>query len=410
MHMKKIMLAVVGLAAVAGGSARAAGIAVDLHSARAVGMAGAVAGFIDDASAIYFNPAGIAQGQGLEFMIGGTPIIPTFKVTPQIPGGANNNEITGVTNIIPPPHVYFTYGISDEWTVGIGVYSPYGLKVQWPDAWHPIGRTIITEANFQTFDISPTVAYKNGPLRIGIGLQIVRATVQLQKDIGPLGDPNTYAHANLGAGTWGWGGNLGVQYEVIAKTLQLGAFYRSQVKLDFTGSAAFTNVPPQFGSTLVDQPVTTTLTLPNNIGFGIAYHPMPELVLDADFMYTSWQQFTAIAINFQNPALNTYEPKQWHHTWNYRVGAEYTLNEHVQLRGGLLFDQTPSPTYTLLPDIPDADRLNVALGATYRWGAFRIDGGFQYIFFFGQTSNSPSFPASYSAGAYVLSLTFGFKI
>jgi len=410
MHMKKLMLAVMGLAAVAGGSARAAGIAVDLHSARAVGMAGAVAGFVDDASAIYFNPAGIAQGQGLEFMIGASPIIPNFKVTPQIPGGANNNQISGVTNVIPPPFIYFTYGISDEWTVGIGVYSPYGLKVEWPPAWHPIGRTIITQADFKTYDVSPTVAYKNGPLRIGVGVQIVRATVQLQKDIGPLGDPNTYAHANLGAGTWGWGGNIGIQYEVIAKTLQLAAFYRSQVKLDFNGNAAFTNVPPQYGSTLLDQKVSTTLTLPNNVGFGVAYHPMPELVLDVDIMYTSWQQFQAIAINFQTPALNTYEAKQWHHTWNYRIGAEYTLSEHVQLRGGLLFDQTPSPTYTLLPDIPDADRLNVALGATYRWGAFRIDGGFQYIFFFGQTSTDPSFPASYSAGAYVLSLSFGFKI
>jgi hypothetical protein len=40
-------------------------------------MAGATIGFIDDASAIYFNPAGIAQGQGLEFMIGASPIIPS---------------------------------------------------------------------------------------------------------------------------------------------------------------------------------------------------------------------------------------------------------------------------------------------------------------------------------------------
>ena len=113
-----------------------------------------------------------------------------------------------MTNIIPPPFIYFTYGISDEWTVGIGVYSPYGLKVEWPEAWHPIGRTIITSADFKTYDIAPTVAYKNGPLRIGVGLQIVRATVQLQKDIGPLGDPEHLRprqprrrHAGAGAAT-----------------------------------------------------------------------------------------------------------------------------------------------------------------------------------------------------------------
>ena len=410
MHMKKLMLAVMGLAAVAGGSARAAGIAVDLHSARAVGMAGAVSAFVDDASAIYFNPAGIAQGQGLEFMIGASPIIPSFKVTPQVPGFGNSAQVTGVTNVIPPPFIYFTYGISDEWTVGIGVYSPYGLKVEWPEAWNPIGRTIITSADFKTYDITPTVAYKNGPFRIGVGIQIVRATVQLQQDIGPLGDPNTYAHANLGAGSWGWGGNIGIQYEVIEKTLQLSAFYRSQVKLNFDGTAGFTNVPPQYSQTLVNQPVTTTFTLPNSAGFGIAWHPTPELVLDADFTYFSWQQFQAIDIKFQDPSLNEYRPKQWHHTWNYRIGAEYTLSEHVQLRGGVLYDPTPSPTDTLLPDIPDADRLNFCFGGTYRWGAFRIDGGFQYIMFFERTSNDPIFPATYNVNAYVLSLAFGFKI
>ena len=67
MHMKKLMFAVMGLAAVAGGSARAAGIAVDLQSARGVGMAGAMIGVVDDGSGIYFNPAGIAQGQGSAF-------------------------------------------------------------------------------------------------------------------------------------------------------------------------------------------------------------------------------------------------------------------------------------------------------------------------------------------------------
>ena len=134
--------------------------------------------------------------------------------------------------------MYFTYGISDEWTVGIGLYSPYGLKVEWPEAWHPIGRTIITSADLKTYDISPTVAYKHGPLRIGVGIQIMRATVQLQQDIGPILTPGAYAHANLGAGTWGWGGNVGIQYEIIEKTLQVGAFYRSQVKLSFDGNAA----------------------------------------------------------------------------------------------------------------------------------------------------------------------------
>ena len=79
--MKTLMSAVAVLAVAVAGTAHAAGTALDTQSARAVGMAGSVVGFVDDASAIYFNPAGIAQGQGIDFIVGITGIVPLFSVT-----------------------------------------------------------------------------------------------------------------------------------------------------------------------------------------------------------------------------------------------------------------------------------------------------------------------------------------
>src|SRR5262249_44894778 len=358
---KKLMLAVVGLAAVAGGSARAAGIAVDLQSARGVGMAGSLIAVVDDASGMYFNPAGIAQGQGLEFMIGAAPIIPSFTVK-----NATGQNLNGVTSLITPFHLYSTWGITDEWTVGLGIFTPNGLKVEWEPGWE--GREIVIKADLKVIDINPTVAYRYGPFRIGGGIQIVRATVELTKDINLL--DNGFVGVDLGAGAWGVGGNVGVQYEAIPKILQLGATYRSSVNLNFDGNAHFSNVPPPYAGTFKDQTASTKLKLPDTFGFGVAVRPIPELVLDVDITYFAWQQFQAIDIKFQDPTLNTYEAKLWSHSWNYRIGAEYTLNEHLQLRAGILYDKTPSPTYTLLPDIPDTDRINIGIGGTYRWGAF----------------------------------------
>jgi len=403
MHMKKLMFAVVGLAAVAGSSARAAGIAVDLQSARGVGMAGSLVGAVDDASGIYFNPAGIAQGQGLEVMLGAAPIIPQFTV--KSPAG---NNLEGVSNIITPIHTYATWGIDDNWTVGLGITTPYGLKVEWPAGWE--AREVIIKADLKIFDVNPTVAYRNGPFRIGGGVQIVRATVELTKDINLL--DNGYVGVDLGAGAWGVGGNVGIQYEAVPKVLQFGATYRSSVNLNFNGNAHFSNVPPAYTGTFKDQTASTSLKLPDTFGFGVAVHPTPELLLDVDVNYYAWQQFQAIDIKFQDPSLNIYEAKQWHHSWNYRIGAEYTLSEHVQLRAGILYDKTPSPTYTLLPDIPDTDRINVGIGGTYRWGAFRIELAYQFIKFLGATSTypNPMYQYEYNATAHVLALTFGFKI
>ena len=156
MHMKKLMFAVMGLAAVAGGSARAAGVAVDLHSARAVRNGRAQVRVVDDASAIYFNPAGIAQGQGLEFEIGSAPIIPRFKVTPRSRPGQRHRSRRLPTSS-PRPTCTSPAGISDEWTVGLGVLLPYGLKVEWPRP-APGRSDIITTADLKIYDINPTVA------------------------------------------------------------------------------------------------------------------------------------------------------------------------------------------------------------------------------------------------------------
>jgi len=414
--LKTLMSAVAVLALLAAGNAGAAGISVDLQSARGVGMAGATIGFIDDASAIYYNPAGIAQGQGIDLMIGITGIVPFFEVT-----AANGVQTSGNHTIIPPPHIYATYGISDEVTVGIGVFTPYGLALSWPDEYP--GRFIVTSVDLKLFDINPTVAFHFGPVRFAGGAQIVRATVDLQRDINLLtSPPNTFVpngpSVDLGAATWGFGGNFGIQVEVVEKVFSIGATYRSRVYFNFdSGQAHFSNIPPPFQGQLHDQTGTTTLTTPDTVGVGFAWKPVPCLTLDADFTYFAWQVFPAIILTFPaTPSLNSTELKDWHHTWNYRIGGEWVVDEHWAIRFGLLLDPTPSPAATVQPDVPDSTRLNMAAGLGWRSGAFHIDLGMQWIHFFGVTSGEistalPLFnPATYSANALVGTLSFEIKI
>ena len=79
-------------------------------------------------------------------------------------------------------------------------------------------------------------------------MQIVRALVELQRDINLL--DNGFVSVDLGAGAWGFGGNVGVQFEAIEKVLTIGATYRSSVNLNFDpGKAHFENVPPPYART-----------------------------------------------------------------------------------------------------------------------------------------------------------------
>jgi long-chain fatty acid transport protein len=383
-------------------TARAAGIALDVQSARGTGMAGAVSAMIDDSSAIFYNPAGIAQGKIIDAQVGDTLILPSFQYTsPQ--GGTTRNSFEAV----PPFNAYVSGGITDDLSIGIGVFTPFGLTLAWPNDWP--GRSQITKAQFATFDFNPTVAYRFGPLRVGAGLQIVRATVDLQKQIETgQGEAST----ELGAGAWGVGANVGVQFEAVPRYLSLALQYRSAVKFDFDGNAHFSNVPADFQSALHDQRVTTSLITPDTVQIGVASRPIPSLVLDLDVMWYGWEKFRSIDITFpDNTALNTSEPKNWSNTVNVHVGGEGTIDDSWKVRAGVMYDPSPSPDDTLLPDVPDATRLNLAVGGSYYHpSGFHVDLGYQFLFFFKRTSTAVQFPGDYSGVVNIIGLSVGYRM
>ncbi len=126
--------------------------------------------------------------------------------------------------------------------------------------------------------------------------------------------------------------------------------------------------------------------------------------------YIGWQTVQRLAINFENPNLNSVEPKNWTHTWNYHLGAEYDLNSQWRIRGGLMYDPTPSPQNTITPDVPDANRINIAVGAGYQWGRFAVDAGYQLVVITSAKTTAPDLPGTYSGVANLLSVTLGFHL
>ena len=86
------------------------------------------------------------------------------------------------------------------------------------------------------------------------------------------------------------------------------------------------------------------------------------------------------------------------------------MNAQWRLRAGILYDPTPSPQDTITPELPDANRINIALGAGYQWRHFALDAGYQLVVITNATSTAPQFPGSYSGLANLLSLTVGYHL
>ncbi len=160
----------------------------------------------DDASTLFFNPAGIVRLDQGEVQFGIHLIVPSADFNNQgsryvLPGTPFNNapisgpngRDAGVTREIP--NFYLTQPVFrntayGDLSVGLGVTVPFGLETSYGPGW--VGRYQALRTKLSTFDIQPTVAYRIfDRLSFGAGLDIQYASARLTQaiDFGLIAQP-----------------------------------------------------------------------------------------------------------------------------------------------------------------------------------------------------------------------------
>lgn len=335
------------------------GFQLNEHGARAMAQGGAFAARAYDGSAIYFNPAGLAF-QGNSVYLGATFIMP--KVSFFGPTQANTNSETKMTDqLFTPINFYGTYAVTDDIHVGLGVNNPYGLGTEWDKDW--VGRFISVKIDLQSFYFTPTVAYKiSDALSVGVGMNYVTGSVKINRAVSiPFSSPNPRLDLELNA--TGFGYNAGLLYKFNPE-LSVGASYRSSTKLDATGTAKF---DPNYAILGLPQgDASASLTLPATAFVGVAYSPIKNLELEADYQFIGWSVYKELAIEFKaDPSKNSVSPKNYEDTYIIRLGGEYAIDD-LKLRAGYLFDRSPVLPAYVEPLLPDANRNGFNIGAGYQ--------------------------------------------
>lgn len=383
------------------GGAHAAGFAVDTHGGRATGMATAVTAHIGDPSAVFYNPAGLLHTEELQLVVGDTLILPKLEFTAKDTG---TRTATGRI-VSPPPHLYATARLGDTLAAGFGVFTQYGSTSNWPEDWEHRFRSL--RSKLATYFLNPEIAWRpHQRVRLGAGVQVVRATVAIERKLDFV---DTEGTVSLGGAGWGLGFNAGLQVDVIPERVAVGLAYRSSAALAFTGRAHFDNIPKELANTLRDQPLRTTVKTPDTAFAGVSVRPLAGLVLAADVNYYRWSNLPDITIDFEDDGLDQRLPKRWRDTFNYHLGAEYQLLPVLALRAGAVYDPTPSPVDTLTPDLPDSTRLKGAVGVGYTRDRLQLDLGYQVVLLRPVDSSAPGFEGRYNGRAHVVSLSIGYR-
>jgi long-chain fatty acid transport protein len=407
------------------GPARGAGFGLYEQGARALGSGGAFTARVDDASALFFNPAGLARIEHGNVVGGGSLLLVTREFAGNDPYPGRGVHETSPHHAFFPIHAYWGHRVSRELVVGFGVYNPFGLTTEWEQPESYTGRFISTKASLTPFFFNPAVAVNLTPqLRLGFGVTAVHSTLELRRNVAqpnPLGDPGVLDLGTLvltGDNGLDFGVNLGFQVDVTDR-VTLGGNYRSRVTSDFDGDADFTfegtgtALDPQLQLVFPgDQTASTSLTFPEIFVAAAAVRLGMDWMVEADLGWTGWSAFDRLDIAFANPSINTSLIEQWEDVFFYRFGTEFGLGPDTRLRLGYYYDETPQATGSVSPILPDNNRHGLSAGIGRTWGRWTVD-AFGLVLLVSDRStdgaNRDGYEGTYANGVQILGATVSYR-
>lgn len=385
----------------AGGFALSEMSAASLGNAHAGGAAAA-----EDASTLYFNPAGMTRLQGRQFMaaISGIGLSADFRNAGSVTGtgapltGGNGGD-AGSWSFVPA--LYHTMQLRPELTVGIGLQVPFGLTTDYNSDW--VGRYQALKSELKTININPSIAYKlNDQLSLGAGISAQYVDVELSRAIdfgsicvGTLGAPacvpgGFVPQARDGKVTvegddWGFGFNLGALFE-LNEYARFGIAYRSRIQHDLGGDATY-SLPTGLPAPLAASPTFTNtgasadLDLPESLSLSAFMQLDRKWSAMADVTWTHWSRFKELRINFNNGAPTSVTPENFRNTYRVSLALNYRHSDTWKFRGGIAYDQSPVEDEFRTPRVPDENRIWLAFGAQYRPTRMgSLDIGFAHLF------------------------------
>ncbi|MBI6943087.1 outer membrane protein transport protein [Pseudomonas putida] len=368
--MKKAMLKTsLGVAvALASSQLFAAGFALNEQSVSGMGTGFAGrSSAADDASTVYGNPAGMSRLKRQQVTVGGAAVIAKTDIS-----GAGSSPLPGETDgdmvpVVGVPMGYYVKPIDDHWSVGFGVYVPFGLATDYGsgDAARYWGK----KSHVEVITFQPTVSYAfNDKVSIGFGPTINRIKGELGSNtLNPRSPGFNDGEVKIKGDDTAVGYNVGILVQATDRT-RVGLTYHSMVDYKLEGDTKVNNalIGPFSGSKF---DATLKIKTPESVDFSVTHELDDQWTLYAGSTWTRWSRLKDITVNNEVPAPlaaqfgTITEEQNWHDTWAHAIGASYKVNKEWVLRTGFSVDQSPTNNHDRSPRIPTGDRKAVSFGA-----------------------------------------------
>ncbi len=364
---RRVAASALALAVFVPGAALAGGLAVREQSTQFQGSSFAGNGAGGALSSSFWNSAAIGEaGWGLttesaySLILGRTEFSNASTVNPAFgTAGAEQDRpaLVGAS--------YASYRLNDRTVLGVAINAPFGLSSE-PDNRNWAGQAHHRSSSLFTLNMNPMVSYQMAPgFYLGVGAQVQYAKLKFKTATAPGGPNGGLIGDDIGVGF-----TAGLLWKPAPGT-SIGLGYRSSISHKIEGDLL--NTPLKFAMD-IDTPDMVTLSLRQALS--------ANMRLLATIEWTHWDKLDIHPVVASTGATVANFDFRWRDGWFFALGGEYDYSRQLTLRAGAAYEISPidDPTKRL-PQVPDADRVWLSLGASYKLSeTTSLDFGYSHVF------------------------------
>ncbi|AGP40818.1 hypothetical protein BE04_17510 [Sorangium cellulosum] len=382
-----------------------------------------------NATAIYYNPAGIAESEGIHLFLDGNLALRAASYThTQAPSddvtapGANTGAAS-LLNLAASPMLGASAKLGDL-ALGAGVYVPFGGAASWNtnsafeghgelagpvdgvQRWHSI------ESELQAMYFTLAAAYRIPALRLSLGVSgnLIRAQVNTVRARNASGDNLLATEGRSLLEVSGLHGSFGVGalVEAVPEQLWIGASYQSRPNV--TGGETLEGTLTNRFNGVSSPPTDVELhqDLPDIVRLGARFAPAERLELRIFGDWTRWstmenQCLTAVGAACEirsdgsaaDPAGVVQNiARRWSDTFGVRAGISYWPRPSSEVFGGVGYDSNAVPDDTLDPSATDFHDVSFSVGGRFQVAErLHLAASYTHLFYVGRDTTGKSITA-----------------
>ncbi|MBN9286850.1 MAG: hypothetical protein BGO43_05150 [Gammaproteobacteria bacterium 39-13] len=340
-----------------------------------------------DPSTIYTNPAGMTRLKGRQLLLGAEVYYEDIELTISNANEGTDNGGNPV-DIFAGGSIFYSHSINDAFKSGLGIYGNFGSLLRYHGDW--AGRYSAVKGTLIGTSIQPTLAYRfNNGLSIGGGpifmYGILRSKTRVNNSPFQIID-FADGEISLSDKEWGYGANLGVLFEFNECT-RIGLDYTSQIKLNFSPNAEFTNLNPILNALLtnrglVNAEVDIGIKVPQT-WMGSIFHQMTERwAILASGGWQEWSKFgqVDVGIDSTNPVSITVD-RHYKNTWHAAIGLQHQYTSNILLNAGVGYDSRLQDTTNIPVSLPVNSAWRFGVGTKFNaMKCLDLGAAFEYIY------------------------------